>query len=327
MAALRIAILGCGGIAHSHVSSFLNMRDVAITGLADPRPEGIRRLRERFPSLTTVPDFETLDDLLSDIALDGIVILTPHTQHAAQIMTCLKHELHVLVEKPMVTTPQDGEAVVAAAATAGKEIVVSYQRHFQPAYLYIKKMIETGAIGELKALSAVQGQNWRKHTTDTWRQNEALSGGGMLMDTGSHLVDVLTWLVDQPVAWVMGHIDTEGAPVDVNSSVIIGFSGGAKATMTVIGDMPYVSTYVFEDVTISGTKGALLYRNGRVYNLGADGFTEPVILPAGSTPGRHWVDVIMGHTPNASPPLVGLRVAQLTAAARESSRSGAVVHI
>ncbi|MCW5853023.1 MAG: Gfo/Idh/MocA family oxidoreductase [Anaerolineae bacterium] len=327
MPPLRIGILGCGNFSKFHVANLLNMRDVVIAALADPRPEGIANLRALYPALADTPAFDTLDAMLDGVAVDGVEIFTPHTLHAVHILGCLSRGVHVLVEKPMVTTPEAGEQVVAQAEATDRVVLVSYQRHYQPAYLYIKSAIQRGAIGDITMVSAVQGQNWRKNTVGTWRQDESLSGGGMLMDTGSHLVDVITWLVDQPVAWVNGYIDNDGAPVDVNSTLTISFGAGTVASLTVVGNMPYVSTSVFEDVTISGTQGALLYRNGRVYTLGSEGFTEPVILPPGSTPDRNWVDAILGRAPNASPPVVGLRVAQLTAAARQSSRLNQTVTV
>jgi predicted dehydrogenase len=293
-----------------------------IAGLVDPRPEAIAALRARFPALGDVPAFETMTALYTSVTLDGVVLLTPHAQHAGQILDALARGLHVLVEKPMVTQPEDGAAVVAAAAASGRVVVVSYQRHYQPQYVYIKRAIESGAIGRLRAVAAVQGQNWRTLTTGKWRQDASVSGGGMMMDTGSHLVDVVTWLIDQPVRWVAAAFDNDGAPVDINSHLTVGFEGNVQASLSMIGDMPYVGGHVFEDVTISGTAGALLYRNGRVFTLGPDGFTEPVILPPSYNADRNWLDAIQGLAPNDSPPLVGLRVAQLSAAARLAAQEG-----
>jgi len=319
---IRVAIIGVGGIANGHIRNFLQLPEVEIAGFADVNAARIAAAKEKFPAVQNVPEFSDYREMLEKIPLDAAQISTPHTLHFEQAMDCFDAGLHVLLEKPMVCTVEHAKQLIAKAESKERVLMVSYQRHFSPQYRYFKKMIEEGAIGEVTFVAALQGQGWLKGTAGSWRQDPALSGGGQLNDSGSHLIDMLLWATGLAARSVSAFIDNRGAPVDINSALAVDFENGAKGTVAVVGDS---TCGFYEDFTVWGTKGMLLYRNGKVMRCGEDRQrveVAPEEMPEGGNHDKGFIDAILGRDKNWVPGICGLRVIELTEAAWESAKMG-----
>ena len=205
--------------------------------------------------------------------------------------------------------------------------MVSYQRHLEPVYRFVRNQVRAGDLGEIQFISALQDQGWYRAQQGQWRQDPALSGGGQLNDSGSHLLDVVLWMtglaVEEVQAW-MENFDTE---VDVNSAMTLRFRGGALGNLSVVGNAP--TGGIWEDITIWGSKAAVYIRNGRLtYKRAGHGDAwEPSGLPGAGSPDRNFFDAILGRDEVQVPPECGLRVIELTEAAWESARTGAPVKV
>jgi predicted dehydrogenase len=202
--------------------------------------------------------------------------------------------------------------------------MVSYQRHLQGPYIYVRQQIQGGALGEVQYMAALQSQGWLRGVRGTWRQQKALSGGGQINDSGSHLVDILLWttgLTAESVFAYMRNYDTE---VDIDSALSMRFTNGAQGTISIIGDSPMW----WEEFSVWGNKGAILYRNGKIMQRGYDTeMVEVTDLPASSTPDRNFVDAILGRDEVRVPPECGLRTIELTEAAWRSAELGRPVQV
>jgi predicted dehydrogenase len=318
MGKIRVGIIGVGSISYGHIRNFLASPDAEIVGLVDTDPKRLETAKEKVPELADVPTYSDYKDLIKNGGLDAVQINTPHTLHYEQIMNSLDAGLHVLTEKPMVCSTAHAKDVIKKAKEVGKVLMISYQRHFQPQYRYIKQVVESGQLGEVTYLSALQCQGWKKGTAGTWRQIPELSGGGQLNDSGSHLLDMVLWLTDLNVESVYAFIDNCGTPVDINSALAIKFTNGAQGTVSVVGDS---ACRWYEDFTIWGTKGAIFYRNGKLLHCKESGeMIEPTELPPGGNHDQGFCDAILGRDKNWVPPECGLRVIQLTEAAWKSAK-------
>lgn len=311
---VRIGIIGTGGIAQGHIRRILAHPHGEITAICDIVPEQMEKTVERFPQIAEVPRFTSYNDLIESGLVDGVNICTPHTTHFEQIMNSLDNGLHVLSEKPMVCKVSDAHAVIRRVHETGKVFVLNYQRHYQPEFLYIRQAIKDGTYGKVQFVQGLQCQGWLKGCAKTWRHDPALSGGGQLNDSGSHLLAVLLFVTDLPVAEVTGYIDNLSVPVDINSALSIKFEGGAQGNLTVVGNAP---TW-HEDITIWCENGVFFLRNGHLEVCDGDGkrFTPtPEEMPAGSDPDVNFINAVLGKEPIGSPAYWGLRVIELTEAA------------
>ncbi len=322
---IRVGVIGIGGISYGHIKGFLNSPDAEIVGLCDIVQSQLDKAVERVPELKGVPQYLDYRDLLAAGGLDAVEISSPHTPHFPQIMDSLDAGLHVLCEKPLVCSTQHAKAVIEKRDKAGKVVMISYQRHFQSPFRYIRKMVADGALGEINFISALQCQAWKRAQTGKWRQDPEISGGGQLNDSGSHLVDVVLWTSGLTAETVCGYIDNRGTRVDVNSAISIKFANGAQGTVSVVAD---TTCGWYEDFTIWGDKATIFYRNGKTtFCNESSEFIEPTDMPEGGEPNQGFLDVILGRAENWVPAECGLRVIELTEAAWRSGATGQPVAV
>jgi predicted dehydrogenase len=332
METFRVAVIGCGMMGGAHAAGFSRLDEARVVGLVDPEPESIRRVSERVPVLAEVPAFATPEDLYKAVEVDGVVVTSPHTLHHPQIIAAVRHGVHVLTEKPMVCEAAHAREIEAAAREAGVTVTVAYHRRLDPGYQYMHEAIQRGELGELRTISITCGQRWGRATTIGWRQKPELSGGGMLMDTGSHIIDIFCWLAGRQATSVTAVVENRYAPVDLDTTASIHFEDGLEGQLTLLGDMPV--TWL-ESVLVIGSEGVLRYENdpqhpwrpGHVTLYRGNEVVSPLDLRSGADYARAWVEAIRGRRENPVPPSAGVRVAELTEAIYESGRSGALVRV
>jgi predicted dehydrogenase len=325
MSTVRLGLIGCGNIARWHLQHLAAIPEAKVVALADPDPAQIERCRQAFPSLQSVPSFEDYRKMLDAQELDAVHINSPHTAHVEQVLDAYGKGLHVLCEKPLVTTVADAKRVIEARDRAGKVGLVSYQRHFQGEFRYIRSKIASGEFGRPTFVSALQCQEWKRLTSGSWRQDPALSGGGQLNDSGSHLVDIVLWTTGLRPKRVIAVCDACQTPVDINSSVTVEFEGCGVASFAVIGD----AHGWHEDLTIVCERGAFFMRDGKLTVQDADGarFAAENLRSSGN-PDANFIAAVLGREEVQSPFECGLRVMELTEAAyRSAERGGAPIEV
>jgi len=313
---VRLAFIGAGGVSVGHYQRLMATRKVEIAALVDPAPKSIERFHSKCAGSDQIPVFHDYKAMLDSTDLDGVLILSPHAYHFEQIKTCLKRGLHVLSEKPLVCRSTDARTLIRLAEKSGKVLSLSYQRHYEPVFRYMRSEIQKGHLGEIQFVQAMQAQEWLRLTRGTWRQSLEISGGGQLNDSGSHLIDIILWVTGLPVAEVFAQSDNFGTQVDVNTAISVRFTNGALGNISIIGNAPAWH----EDHTIIGSKGAFFLRqDGTLLQQRADGKPKAVRLPKHTqTPDSNFVDCILGKAITETPPLCGLQTLLATEAVWES---------
>lgn len=327
---IRVAIIGCGGNMSGHVKRLLEQHadEVELVALVDPSPESIDRLIARNAGAAALPRFSSHAEMLERVRPEAVEISTPHTLHYQHIVDSLDAGAHVLTEKPMVCEVEQAVDVIKRSERLGKVLLVSYQRHYQPLFRYIKQQIETGELGEIQYITGLQNQNWYNGTKGLWRSKLSLSGGGQLNDSGSHLLDILLFTTGLTVASAYCVQENFAGEVDINTAITLRFRNGAMGTLSIIGHAP---GGMWEDITFYGSKGSIYYRESGVKGEShrfqqrwfdrAEIVTDPS-LPLASDPDTNFIDAIKGRATVESPPVCGLRVIELTEAAWRSARTG-----
>jgi predicted dehydrogenase len=312
---IRVAMVGCGGFQRYRAGNLAKVREAEIVALVDPSAEQMSMFREQHPQTQTVPGFEDHRKMLDEIKPDAIMIATPHTQHVTQILDGFDAGAHVCCEKPVVTTVEHAHKIIAARDKAGKVGMVSYQRHFQPEFRYIRDRIQSGEPGKVQFIAALQGQSWLRGTRGAWRQVKSLSGGGQLNDSGSHLIDIVLWSSGLSVASVSAYGDSFGTEVDINSAIALQFKDGALGTFSVVGN----GIGWHEDVTFFCEEQVFYVREGKLTITDRnDNRMKAEHLGGGSTPDKNFIDACRGVAECESPFECGLEVIRLTEAAWKS---------
>jgi len=323
---IRIGIIGAGGISCGHARRLRQHPEIELAALAEPSKNSLKRFAANVcPGEGLPPVYKDHRAMLDNEQLDAALITSPHTVHFDQIMDCLDKGLHVLTEKPMVCSLDEANKVVAKSKATRKHVVVSYQRRFQGPFRYIKRFIHAPEFGKIFSVASFLSQGWLEQQAGTWRHDPKFSGGGQLNDSGSHLVDMIMWMLDDQIDQVSAVIDNRGTKVDVDSAIAFRTKGGTIGTLTIVGSGP--TQFFWEDMTITGESGRSIFlRKGTVTATLGHGREVVSFEKFGpdSDPDTHFLKVIQDGERNESPPEDFLNVVKFTEAAWESAAKGGI---
>jgi len=124
---------------------------------------------------------------------DAAIVALPHFLHAPESVPLLEAGKHVLVEKPMALTGQECDAMIRAAKQTGAVLCVGHMRRFCPAVAAAKRILSGGGIGKIVRWSILEGRIYDWPVTSDFFFRRETAGGGVLMDTGAHVLDMLVW--------------------------------------------------------------------------------------------------------------------------------------
>ncbi len=326
---VRVGLIGAGLMARHHLGDMLEREDTEVAAMCEPSEANFgiaaRAFTERGLAVPpNEPDWERFVERFVP-HLDAVAIITPHVFHSAQATVCLEAGLDVLLEKPMVMDAAEAEALIATRDRTGRLLVVAFTGSLSPQVRTAARMIASGKLGELLNVDAVVWQDWQTRTNGTWRQVPAMSGGGFLFDTGAHMLNTVTDIAGADVVEVAAWMVDDGSPVDIRGVVIARLASGALVTMNGCGRASSLGSDIrlfCERATLrTGVWGERL----EVQRRGAMRLS-PIRSVKSRPVWEQFLAVRSGREPNPSPPEVGLRMARLWDAIRESSaRGGAVV--
>jgi UDP-N-acetyl-2-amino-2-deoxyglucuronate dehydrogenase len=226
------AILGAGMVADYHRQAIEANAELGarLVTIGHHNPERFDEIIARFG----VPCVNH-EQLLSDPAVDVVCICTPSGQHAAQAIAAAEAGKHVLVEKPMALTIDDAEGMISACEKRGVKLGVVLQRRVEPLFQHIHQAIQSGDLGDLTLGLVTMAYHRPQAYYDQadWRGTWALDGGGVLMNQGIHLVDLLIWYMGDPED-VEAYADTLHRDIEVEDTLtaMLRFRNGALATIT-----------------------------------------------------------------------------------------------
>lgn len=229
---IRFSILGTGMVAHYHKAAIENNshRGARLVSVSHYNPAQRQSISEEFG----VPCV-SLDSILKDKEIDVVCICTPSGQHAEQTLACLNAGKHVLVEKPMSLSVGDAEEMIATAQKQSLHLAIALQRRADPLFRSVKQAISNGDLGELTLASIVMPyyRDQGYYDQAAWRGTWALDGGGVLMNQGIHIIDLLLWFMGDPVE-VHAFADTIQRKIEVEdiATAVLRFKNGSMATIT-----------------------------------------------------------------------------------------------
>jgi predicted dehydrogenase len=189
----RIAIIGCGAVVERlHGPALTALADrgqVEVVALCDPDPSRLSALADAFPRAAALSTPAAVPSTRPDLAL----VASPAGLHAGQTIALLNAGIHVLCEKPIATTVVDAELMIAAAARARRVLAVGLFRRFFPSTRLVRDLVLGGRLGAFESGAIVEtgGFHWPFRSTAAFLP--ALTPGGILLDIGVHVLDLLTW--------------------------------------------------------------------------------------------------------------------------------------
>lgn len=179
------AIVGLGSFALGQVvPGFADALQSRITAFVSGNPAKAAQLGERF-GVRHLYDYANFDTIINNPDIDCVYIVLPVGLHTEYTIRALKAGKHVLCEKPMASTVQECEAMIAAAKSANRQLGVAYRVHFEPTNIEARRRIAAGDIGVVRYGSADAGFDANPdYPPHKWRLTKALGGGGSMYDIG-----------------------------------------------------------------------------------------------------------------------------------------------
>ena len=275
--------------------------------------------------LEAPPTWQSLEMMLAEIGneLDAVFIVTPHAFHHDQTVACLESGIDVLLEKPMVVNAEQAYSLIETRNSTKQLLVVAFQGSLSPQVRTASAMLRAGEMGNILNISGVVWQNWKPFTNNTWRQMPLLSGGGFMFDTGAHLLNTVADLAGEEFEEVAAWFDNRDTPVDILGVAMGRLKSGALVTFNGCGDTTVHTCW--SDIRVFCTDGILqttMWGDFLNVQRPGDEALQPVDVPASLGVWEQFLAVRNGDIENPSPPEVGLRMAKLWDALRESAANG-----
>ena len=246
---LRVGLVGCGYQGNALATAVGRLTTLRLVACADPDQDAAARVAALAHEVTV---FSSVEALLDEASVDAVLVATPHDVLCPISLTAIRAGKHVLAEKPIGLNEQEAAAIEEEAARQGVRYMAGYSCRFSLGR-HVHDLLAAGTVGDIQAVTGVFGcgplNNGWIASTET--------GGGPLLYLGSHLVDLVLWLIDDRPVEVSGSIrrrpDTN---VDDTSPFQIRFSRGAVAQCLVT---QAASTFFFI-VDIHGRAGRVTLR-------------------------------------------------------------------
>jgi predicted dehydrogenase len=227
------AVIGLGRIAGHFMPGSRNTTNSQITALVS----GHRDKADRIAAEYNIPagsiyNYENFDEIAHNPAVDAVYVALPNSMHAEYTIRAAKAGKHVLCEKPMATSVEDSEKMIAACKAANVKLMIAYRCHYEPTNLRAIQLIRDGALGQVQAIQSAFGFNIGK---GEWRLTKQLAGGGPLYDVGIYSLNACRYLTGEEPDHIAAHasvIDHDGRfnEVEENVSWSMRFPSGIVAS-------------------------------------------------------------------------------------------------
>ncbi|MCZ8515579.1 Gfo/Idh/MocA family oxidoreductase [Paenibacillus filicis] len=339
MSKIKVAVVGCGAIAQRrHIPEYAANPNVELVAFADPVTERAEKMADTYGGKA----YASYEELLKQEKVDAVSVCTPNYLHASVTIAAANAGAHVLVEKPMAVTAEEGEQMIEAARKNGVFLMVGHNQRLMPPHVKAKELLDSGKLGKVLTFRTSFGhsgpEGWSVDGRGSWffRKEEAIMGA--MGDLGVHKSDFIRHLLNDEVSEVAGFIGTihkEGTDVDDNATCILRMKSGAVGTLVASwtqyksGDNSTVlwcENGVMKIGTNRGDEVIVELRNGTVetYKVGAMATNEKQV-PSGV------IDAFVESIVNGTPPSIsgeeGLRSLKVILAAFESQATGRIIKL
>lgn len=142
---LKVAVIGIGSMGANHARVYANRDDVELVGVCDSKPEAVARISHRH----RVPGFSSIEELLEKAKPDAVTVAVPTSLHRSVAETVLKAGVHLLLEKPIATTVEEGREIVELAREHGVQLMIGHIERYNPAVQELRRRLQAGDLGEV----------------------------------------------------------------------------------------------------------------------------------------------------------------------------------
>ena len=228
---VQLGVIGLGRAFTLMLPTFVSDTRVRLVAAADPRPEARALFEREFGRA-----YENVEALCGDPEVEAVYIASPHQMHASHVRHAAEAGKHVLVEKPMAISLADCQAMIAATASAGVQLIVGHSHSFDAPIRRLREIVDSGAVGKVRMINAL---NYTDFLYRPRRSEELVTaeGGGVIFSQGAHQIDNVRMVGGGKVKTVTARTGAwdPARPTEGAYSALLEFEDGAFATATYSG--------------------------------------------------------------------------------------------
>jgi len=222
----RAVVIGYGYAGRSFHSYLIGLAPgLKLHGVCSRNPETRRKIVQERGCRA----YESFEQVIEDPDVDLVVLATPHDTHAELAIRAMGAGKHVVTDKPMCTSLEECDRMIAASERNGVLLTVFQNRRWDGDFLTLRELLARGAIGRLRWLEMA----WQTVGPPRGWRGQAEHGGGRLFDLGTHMLDQVLLLIPHAVrsVYCRMHHDFPEHDVDSHAMVVVAFDGGATAVV------------------------------------------------------------------------------------------------
>jgi UDP-N-acetylglucosamine 3-dehydrogenase len=278
MEKVKIGVIGCGSIAqHRHLPEYKMNEQVELVAVCDINTERANSVAQQYG----VKAYTNYEELLASGTVEAVSVCTPNYLHAPISVAALNSGVHVLCEKPMATSEEEAKAMIEAAKTNGKKLMIGHNQRFVASHQKARELIEKGEIGKIYSFRTAFGhggpEGWSVDGKDSWffKKDEAFIGA--MGDLGVHKTDMLRYILNEEIVEVGAFVESNAkdfANVDDNAVCVL------KTQSGIIGTLAASWAYNGKEdnsTIVYGEKGILRLEDDPTYSLVAQYATGEVV--------------------------------------------------
>ncbi len=269
---LKVGLVGTGSISWYHLPAYLQYPEtVKLTAVCDIRPEAMEKFAEKADVKDRYTDFS---EMLAKADIDAVDICTIHDQHEAQVLAAAKAGKQVFMEKPMGINIDQCKNMVNATKKAGVTFMVGHDLRFMPHTLTIKRIIESGELGQVRMTRCVLIANMAfaaggGYQLGAWLNDPRRAGGGMMISGMIHQIDLMRYFVgDIKAVNAVNRSVHNQSGAEEYACAMLEFENGAVGNVLVIGSS--VRSPLGCEYTLFGDEGTIIstQAENRTYQFG-----------------------------------------------------------
>lgn len=274
MAKIKIAVIGAGGIGGTHLRAYSDWPAICeIVGIADVNRAAAEEKATKFGGQA----FDNYEEMLDTVKPDAVSICTPPNAHLPIVQAAAQRNLSVLCEKPPARTVEETRAIVEAMAGSQGVLQFAFCHRFHQPVMEARKLIESGTLGQIVQIYNRFGFRFDR-AGQSWFTEREIAGGGILIDTLVHSIDIFRALVGEEIRHVSASI-LNRLPIEVEdtASILVTSASGIVGSL----NCSWITPVSEAEVRIYGTLGEAVIDyarpGGLLYKL--DHHTDWVQLP------------------------------------------------
>jgi predicted dehydrogenase len=235
---LKAAVIGAGSIGQNHARVYHDMEGVELVGIADQNAQTAAKIGGRF----SVPHYTDFNKLIEEHKPDLVTVSVPTSLHYDVGSQIIEKGIHVLVEKPITTTIEQGEQLIELAKKKGVVLAVGHIERFNPAAMELRRRLREGMAGRIFQLHAQRLSPYPPRIQDA----------GVVIDLASHDIDLMRYLMNEDVVRLYGET-SQGINNDREDMFngLMRFRGGAVGILNV----NWMTPTKLRRLTVTGTRG------------------------------------------------------------------------